>query len=335
MFKKVRLCFGVSALLFFHSSPYAVSLPGEGITVQPIVSDSEQEIFQTLIVSKAFEALGYTVKSYQVGSYDDVYAAVAEGKATYMAVNWDPLHRDKYENAGGSEHFFRGGEFVSGAAQGYLIDKKTALKHDITNLSQFSDPKIAALFDVNGDGLADLMGCEVEWGCNAVIEHQLTEYQLQETVDHHEENYIRQMEEAITRLKRGFPIFYYTWTPYWVSGTLVPGKDVIWLQVPYSALPGARSDVDTTLPNNKNYGFELNSMRIVLNRDFASANPAAAKLASLLSVDINDISVQNMIMRRGQNSPSDIERHVRGWIVANQQQFDLWVAEALQVESTE
>jgi len=48
------------------------------------------------------------------------------------------------------------GPTVAGAAQGYLIDKKTSDKYGITNLEQFKDPKIAKLFDTNGNGKANL-----------------------------------------------------------------------------------------------------------------------------------------------------------------------------------
>ena len=32
-------------------------------------------------------------------------------------------------------------------------------------------------------------------------------------------------------------MLYYTWTPYWVSNELKPGKDVVWLEVPFSHCP--------------------------------------------------------------------------------------------------
>jgi ABC-type proline/glycine betaine transport system substrate-binding protein len=48
------------------------------------------------------------------------------------------------------------------------------------------------------------------------------------------------MADTITRYKAGKPILYYTWTPYWVSNVLKPGKDVVWLQVPFSACPASR-----------------------------------------------------------------------------------------------
>lgn len=57
-----------------------------------------------------------------------------------------------------TKKFYRQGTYVSGAAQGYLIDKKTADKYKITNIAQLKDPKFAALFDADGNGKADLAG---------------------------------------------------------------------------------------------------------------------------------------------------------------------------------
>ncbi|MGS9059260.1 glycine betaine ABC transporter substrate-binding protein, partial [Salmonella enterica subsp. enterica serovar Infantis] len=77
---------------------------------------------------------------------------------TFTAVNWQPLHYDMFAAAGGDNMFYRVGVFVSGAALGYLIDKKTAEQYNITNISQLNVPKIAKIFDTNGDGKADMMG---------------------------------------------------------------------------------------------------------------------------------------------------------------------------------
>lgn len=85
------------------------------------------------------------------------------------------------------------------------------------------------------------------------------------------------MADTISRYKEGKPVFYYTWTPYWVSNELKPGKDVVWLQVPFSALPGDKN-ADTKLPNGANYGFPVSTMHIVANKAWAEKNPAAAKL---------------------------------------------------------
>ncbi|CAH1533801.1 glycine betaine ABC transporter periplasmic binding protein ProX [Vibrio jasicida] len=325
---KKALTAGTLATMAFSTQALANDLPGKGVSVQPVQSTVAEETFQTLIVNRALEALGYDVQPTKEVDYNVGYTSIAKGDATFLAVGWFPLHADKYTMSGGDDKFYRQGQYVSGAAQGYLIDKKTAEKYNITNIGQLKDPELAKLFDANGDGKADLTGCNPGWGCEMVIEEQLNAYQLRDTVTHNQGNYAAIIADTISRYKKGDPILYYTWTPYWVSGVLVPGEDVVWLEVPFSALPGERKDVDTTLKNGKNYGFEMNSMRIVANKDFTEKNPSAAKLFEIVKLNINDVSAQNMMMSQGKNSAADIESHVNGWIKANQQLFDSWVAKA-------
>ena len=319
---------GLAALLTAGSTLQAAEMPGKGVTVQPIKSSIAEETFQTLLVVKALERLGYDVKPIMEIEYASGHVALANGDATFMADHWDPLHSDFYTRAGGDAKLYREGVYSPGAMQGYLIDKKTADKYGITNLGQLKDPEIAKLFDSNGDGTADLAGCTPGWGCEQVIEHQLDAFGLRKTVTHNQGSYSAILADTITRYKKGDPILYYTWTPYWVSGVLVPGKDVVWLNVPFSSLPGDRKDVDTTMPDGTNTGFESNTQRIVANRKFADANPAAAKLFSIMEVSSNDISAENLLMRDGEDSEKDINRHADDWIKAHQATFDGWVEEA-------
>jgi glycine betaine/proline transport system substrate-binding protein len=302
--------------------------PGDGVTAQPLKSSIAEETFQTLLVMKALEDLGYEVEDIQEIEYAAGHVAIANGDATFMADHWDPLHIDFFEKAGGDDKIYRKGVYSTGALQGYLIDKKTADEYDITNLEQLKDPEIAKLFDADGDGKADLAGCTPGWGCEKVIEHHLDAYGLRETVTHNQGSYSAVMADTITRYEQGEPVFYYTWTPYWVSGVLVPGKDVTWLQVPFSALPGERDDVNTELADGSNYGFQANVQRIIANKAWAEDNPAAAKLFEVMEISSNDISAQNLRMRDGEDKPADIERHVEAWIMANQDTYDRWLEEA-------
>ncbi|MEM6048968.1 glycine betaine/L-proline ABC transporter substrate-binding protein ProX [Erwinia sp. P7711] len=306
----------------------AADLPGKGITVKPLQSTISEETFQTLLVSRGLEKLGYTVEEPGEVDYNVAYTSVASGDATFIATNWQPLHDDMYEAAGGDKKFYRQGTYVQGAAQGYLIDKKTAEKYHITRIDQLKDPKIAKLFDTNNDGKADLTGCTPGWGCEAVINHQIKAFDLSNAVEHNQGNYAALIADTITRFKQGKPILYYTWTPYWVSDVLVPGRDTVWLQVPFSSMPGEQKDIDTKLPNGANYGFPVNTMHIVANKAWAEKNPAAAKLFSEMKLPIADINAQNSRMHQGQSSEADINAHVDGWIKAHQAQFDGWIKAA-------
>ncbi|TFF27639.1 glycine betaine/L-proline ABC transporter substrate-binding protein ProX [Jiella endophytica] len=320
---------GLAAMLASGAaSAQSADKPGEGVTVVPLKSSLAGETFQTELVMKALEALGYDVQDIKELEYATGYVALANGDGTFMADSWDPLHEDFFQEAGGKDKIFRKGVFSDNALQGYLIDKKTAEANGITNLGQLKDPKIAKLFDTNGDGKADLAGCTPGWGCEKVIEHQLDAFDLRDTVTHNQGSYSAIIADTIARYKEGKPILYYTWTPYWVSGVLVPGKDTVWLNVPHSALPGSRKDVDTALPDGSNYGFQVNEQKIAANKEFTDSNPAAAELFSIMKVPANDISAENLLIQKGEDSEADIERHADAWIKGHQDTWDGWLKQA-------
>lgn len=304
----------------------AETLPGQGITVQPLKSSLAEEAFQTLLVSRALEKLGYKVLPMKDLEPATEHLAIANGDATFMANHWRLLHQEFYRNSGGDARLVRFGPYAQGAVQGYLIDRKTAEAHHITRLDQLRDPRIARLFDTDGDGRADLTGCNPGWGCERAIEHHLDAYQLRSTVTHRQGSYTALMADTMARYKQGRPVLYYTWTPYWVSAVLRPGTDVVWLQVPFSASQDGTTD--TQQPNGKNYGFAADQEEIVANRDFIQRNPAAARLFEVMRLPISDINAQNLRMNDGANTERDMARHTDGWIRAHQALFDGWLAQA-------
>lgn len=320
----------ILSLSLFAASPLAMAtdLPGKGIDVLPVQSTLPEESFQTELINRALTALGYNVKTTEEVDYNVAYTAIAAGDATYMAVNWEPLQKDMYNAAGGDAKFYRKGTYISGAAQGYLIDKKTADKYHITDLSQLKDPKLAKLFDANGDGKADLAGCNPGWVCGQVIDAQIKAYGLSNTVQQNQGNYSAIIADTLTRYKSGKPVLYFTWTPYWVSDELKPGKDVVWLTVPFSVTPGTQKNENTALANGKNYGFKPNNEHVVANKAWAEKNPAAAKLFSIVKLPLADVNAQNQRMHAGESSSADIQRHVDGWINAHQSVFDGWLKDA-------
>ena len=168
------------------------------------------------------------------------------------------------------------------------------------------------------------------WGCERVIEHQLTEFGLRDMVAHNQGAYNAIIADTIARQQAGEAILYYTWMPYWVSGVLVPGENVEWLEVPYTSLPDRRKD--NTEFNGKNLGFVVNSIRVVANNDFLKARPAAAKLLEVAELDINDVSAQNKKMRDGEDSLEDIQRHADEWIETHRDTFDGWLKTARTAE---
>ena len=71
-----------------------------------------------------------------------------------------------------------------------------------------------------------------------------------------------------------------------------------------------------------------NNQRIVANKAFVDANPAAAKLFSLMKLSANDISAQNLRMRDGEKDEAAIGRHVQAWINGHRKTWDGGLAAA-------
>ncbi len=313
--------------LILSSSLYAKT------KVHPLQSPVLEERFQTLIVMEALKKLGYEVEGIKEVSYEVAFQTIGQNSKSeeiyFMADNWYPTQVNMYKSAGGDEKLYRKGFFVPNCAVGYLIDKKTADKYKIKYISDLSDPKLAKLFDIDGDGKADLTGASPGWEVAEQINHHIKAYKLSKTVDHKQGEYSAMIANTIARYKSGKPILYWSWTPYWVSGKLVPGKDVVWLQVPHS---DNKSGVDTKLKNGMNFGFEVQKQRIVANKSVEKNHPDVAKLFAIMELNPNDLSAQSTLLSKGENKDKDIKRHVQMWLKKNQDLFNSWVSEAKKLQ---
>ncbi|MEO1622477.1 MAG: glycine betaine/L-proline ABC transporter substrate-binding protein ProX [Cyanobacteria bacterium J06632_3] len=289
-----------------------------------------EELFQTEIVNIGLEELGYDVLTGSEVEYDTIHRAIANNYLDFTTVHWRPLHNHFVEENGGSEKLVSVGTLVQDALQGYSIDQATATAFNITNLEQLKDPNIAALFDTDGNGKANLVGCPPGWGCRDVIEHHLDAYELRDTVEHDGDNYFGLINEVIAAYEAGKPVLYYSWTPLWVSNILTPGEQVEWLEVPFISLPDSYAEDVQTVVDGKNLGFAINQIEILASRSFLEANPVAHKFFEVVQVPAEAVSLQNQKMRDGENTPADIRNHAQAWIDRNRDLYDTWLALAMQ-----
>ena len=147
-------------------------------------------------------------------------------------------------------------------------------------------------------------------------------------INHDKGQYFALMADTITRYKEGKPIFYYTWMPNWIAAILRPGRDVMQVSVPFTSLPGEREAVDTTLPDGSNPGFVANNNYVLANREFAEANPAAARFFELFRFPIGELSAAMLRMNDEGKEPEKLVEIATDWVSANQAAYDAWVAEA-------
>lgn len=294
--------------------------------------------FQAAVFKQLMEELGYRVQGPKTWETDELFAFTAEGEIHLWANGWFPSHNHYLEQPEIGHKVVRIGYLVKqGALQGYLIDKKTANDHGITSLADFSNPEIAVLFDLDGNGKADLIGCNRRWSCAQVITEHLKKLELDNSIEQIQGAYSPLMAETVSRFKQGAPIFSYTWTPNWTVGELIPGKDVVWLSVPVNAVSQAAQAKDSP-PFIKNVtgcvtdpcvmGWPANDIRIVANSEFILQHPAIKQLAESVEIPLRDISEQNARLIAGEDDENDIEEHARQWIHLNRSKVNRWLAAA-------
>lgn len=300
--------------------------------VKPGWSGINEELFQTFVVMEGLRELGYDVGDVNQAQIQLAHVAVGNGDLDFYAAHWEPLHEAFWRGAGGDERLQRVGLLAQNSLQGYLIDKKTADETGIKYLEDLKDPEKAKLFDIDGNGKADLYGCEPGWGCERVIEHHLDAYGLRDTVEHKQGGYFAIIPDAIERVKEGNPTLYYTWTPLWVSAVLRPGKEVVWLNVKETELPEGETG-NTTVEGIGNLGFTVNDQMIIANTEFLNENPTAKRFFELVRIPIEDINAENMLINEGESSEEAIMGHAKAWIADHQQEWDGWIAEAKKAAS--
>ena len=323
------------ASLIQPSANAQVSEIGQGRTIRMARATWDTGWFQAEIFKQLFEALGYTVDGPRTYDNEAFYQALAQGEVDLWVNGWFPLH-DIYLTNEAIEVV--GFEVQGGALQGYLVDKTSAEALNITSLADFKRPEVVATFDPDGDGRANLIGCNVGWGCAQIIEHHLDAYDLREVVEHIQGDYGPLMLNTLSQFESRTPTFFYTWTPNWTVGALVPGRDVVWIEVPFPSLPPEQRDFedDTTIAGIEGcvktpcaVGFPPNDIRTVANQAFLEANPGVRALLKQVAIPLNDISQQNARLLAGEDDQSDIVRHAQEWIAHHQVEVDDWLAQAV------
>jgi glycine betaine/proline transport system substrate-binding protein len=292
--------------------------------------------FQAEVFKALLEELGYDVRE-PVETLENlpVYFFIAQGDLDFWANGWFPLH-DRYlrYNKVKDNVVPVGYQVKNGALQGYMVDKATAEELVITNLGDLKDPDIAAVFDHDGDGKADLTGCNVGWGCEIIIEHQLDAYRLRNTVTHVQGDYSELIKETVARYESGQPVLFYTWTPNWTVSRMVIDEDIVWLSVPFSTQPEkefsdtAVDNIPGCLETPCDMGFESSDIRVAANVEFLNENPAAATLFELVEIPLDIIAAQNVLMADGENTDEEIRRHALEWIETNRSLVDGWLSAA-------
>ncbi len=314
----------------------AQDMPGEGTTVNLARATWDTGWFHTEIYKQMLEELGYSVEGPTTLDNPPFYQSVAQGDVDAWVNGWFPLH-NTYRSTFESGAEIVGAVAEGGALEGYLVNKSAVEEFDIQTLEDFKRDEVKEAFDRNGDGKADLVACPPGWGCEVNIEHHLDAYDLRDHINPIKAGYSASMADAVAAYEGGENILFYTWTPNWTVNELAPGEDVMWIEVPEVNLPEDMADledaatlegVDGCVADPCTLGFPANDIVPVVNSEFLSNNPAAAKLFEVASIPLPAIFAQNAEMNAGADSAEDIANQASTWIENNRDTVDGWLEEA-------
>ncbi len=332
---------GAALAVMTLSSTVAVhaesNLPGKGVKVQPARATWNTGFFQEALVRRGLETLGYDVKKPKDLQNPIFYKTITLGDVDYWTNGWFPNHDSQLPKGFYDKAEKIGYVVKAGGLQGYLVSKKDAEKFNINSLDDFKRDEVKKAFDKNNDGKADLTACPPGWGCENVITHHMSAYNLEDHINPVKASYEAGMASAMAGYKNGEPLFFYTWAPNWTIFKLKPGKDVVWINVPEIKPTEAQSPaidrmtvsgIEGAVSDPLKAGFVVSDIQIVANKKFAENNPAAKKFFEVFTLPLGDINEQNTRMNEGEKSAKDINRHVDEWIAKNQEIWNGWLTEA-------
>jgi glycine betaine/proline transport system substrate-binding protein len=315
----------------------AQDMPGEGKSVKFARNDSlGAQYIQDEILIAMMKDLGYDVDLTTISTAAFLQAAFQGDLDISADINM-PQRALQFEKVAENVALVGSGTIEGGGINGYTIDKATADKHNITSVDQLKDPELAKLFDSDGDGLANMANCDPGWSCGDVVDFQLGAFGLTDTVESIRAKYEPLMGEIFARYQQGDSVLYYTWSPSFVTEKLKPGEDVVWLPIPFDALPDSVTAADGhEVANVAGCAGDQNPCRmatgswnweIAANKDFLADNPAIVHLAENVSWPIAQWSTWEVMMGES-NTDRAIRTIAEEWIANNQDTYDGWVEAA-------
>ncbi len=352
-----------------EAAPVNAALPGEGVSVTMARADWATGYFQAQVYKQMLEELGYDVSEPSETELGPslAYLAMAEGDIDFWTNSWYPGHAAWWEpelpdGSKVGDHLQKvGAVFRGGGLQGMLITKSVADEYGISYIDQINDdPEIRALFDSDGDGDADIYGCQESYTCDDIITNQIL-FSGWDNIDQTIAGYDAMFAEAVAKVDAGEPMVIYTWTPSAYITQLRPGDNVYWIGMRNtlddsnpSGVEGGEQHDQRFYPNTTEevrldigpeqcpasaeagfcpIGWVPADIQVTANSDWLAENPAAAELLRQAKLSVVDVSIANVEQDQGDYTEAQIAQAASEWINDNRSNVDSWVASALAVAS--
>jgi glycine betaine/proline transport system substrate-binding protein len=181
-------------------------------------------------------------------------------------------------------------------------------QYGITSVEQLDNEEFVELFDVDDDGVGDVLGCDAAWKCAAINDEMIADYGLEGM---YEQKYGAEamMTVAIEgHMKKSEPVLFYFYTPHPIFVKFPIGESVTILEDPLGS-----------------WG-ELATIRKFGNKEWVEANPKAAELVRQIKMTQDDVGWSMAEIEARGDDVETLTAIAREWMAANQAAVDSWVA---------
>ena len=272
---------------------------GDWLTIYPIKILLEEEF-------------GYTTEIMDT-STPVAWTAVGTGSADVWTNGWLPNQQDvydKYADTVDNLGIIYGGGPHDPCVQAWFVPTYVSEQYGITSITDLEDPQYAEMFDVDGDGIGDILGCDAAWKCAAVNDQMVIDYGLEGM---YEQKYGAEsmMTAAIVgAMKKNEPVLFYFYTPHPFFVNYPIGESVTILEDPLGG-----------------WG-ELATIVKAANKEWVKKNPEAANLIRQVVMTQDDIAWSMAEIDARGDDAETLTAIAREWMAANQAEVDSWVAAA-------
>jgi len=264
--------------------------------------------YMPLYVSKILleEELGYTTEIADL-AVAATWTAIAAGEADLFFSDWQPNQEDLKEKFAGQVEEIS--LLYADCLQGWMVPTWVSEQYGITSVGDLKDPEIARMFDDDGDGIGDIMGCDAAWKCAAVTDEEIAGYELTGMYEQKYGAEAMMMAAIEGKMKKNEPVLFYLYTPHPFFVRYPAGESVVWLDDPKDFWPVA-------------------SVYAISSVDWIKNNPEAIQLINQVGFIPDDLGwLMAQIEEKG-DSPELLTAFAREWMAAHQSEVDSWIEAA-------
>jgi len=255
------------------------------------------------------EELGYTTEIADL-STSAAWTAVGIGEADLWTNAWLPNQQrlwDKYEATVESLGLIYGGP-DDPCIQFWAVPTWVSEEYGITSVTDLDNPEFVKLFDTDGDGIGDLLGCDPAWGCAQINDQMIAGYELGDLYEQKYGAEIMMTAAILGHLKKDEPVLFYMYTPHPLFINYPIGESIFILEDPLEFWAGFAADIHK-----------------ICNRDWVEANPEAAELLRQVEMTSDDIAWMMAEIEEKGDDAATLEALAREWMAEHQAEVDSWL----------